>query len=436
MKNKNRELIKFDNIEEIMDYTNIIKGELINLKNQENKKLLYDYSEFLPTIDYEHLPKITEDDLKLLKKEFLEIRLLVSDCNDSPVSYNVSKYFRTFYDMLYNTNTTFDVLISIIIPTYNVEDYIDDCLTSLLEQNLEDIEVICVDDCSTDATVDILRYYQQKDKRVKCYVMNEKNGSGGCRNFALTKAKGKYIQYLDSDDFMDLNALKELYELAENKKTQILMYKATCYVNDEDRFIMDAYFEMTSLTAYLNHLYGIEDYDKRDLFKVAVIPWNKLYLRSFLNDLDVKFPKNIIHQDNPFFFESFVNADRIYFIENHYYNRRIRSNSITNLKDETELGVIDIIEMILNVFIKYGLYEKYKVNLLNRLFEKFKYRYTFIKEEYRGEYYKLAKMKIEKFANHYDLYDDLNTQLYPGNRIVFEKYMSSTNHTEFSELYK
>ncbi|WP_323735616.1 glycosyltransferase family 2 protein [Methanosphaera sp. ISO3-F5] len=229
-----------------------------------------------------------------------------------------------------------------IIPTYNVEEYIDDCLTSLLGQSLKDIEIICVDDMSTDTTPDIIKYYQRKDKRIKYYPLKEKQGSGGCRNYALTKARGKYIQYVDSDDFLDLNALKELYEIAEREKTQILMYKATSYNHNENKFFIENYYDMKELSHHLNKLMGIKEYDS-DIFRTAVVPWNKLYLKSFLTSLNVKFPEHLIHQDNPFFFETTLNADRIFFIEK-YYNRRRRNNSITELKNQMELGTIDIIE--------------------------------------------------------------------------------------------
>jgi len=428
--------ISFNNTKEILEYTTSIKHVLNKLNNNDNRKLLYDFTENLPKIDFDNIPKLSEDDLKVIKKELDNTCSIISDNNSIMIHYYVSKYFRTFYDMLYNENNNFDILISIIIPTYNVEKYIDDCISSLLMQELENIEIICVDDDSTDSTVDIIRHYERKDKRVKCFVMNEKNGSGGCRNYGLSKAKGKYIQYLDSDDFLDLFALKELYFIAEKKKTQILMYKTTCYTHEENTFQIEKYFEMKQMNKYLNKLFGIKDITKDVLFRITTVPWNKLYLKSFLVNLNIKFPKNLIHQDEPFFYESFLNADRIYYIENHYHNRRNRNESITKQKNDIELGVIEIIELILKIFIKYGVYTKYKKGLLNELFLIIRLRYEFILDEYKEEYYNKVKLKIIKFVNYYDMYDDLNSCLDSKNKILFNIFLESEDYDEFCKLYK
>lgn len=430
------EKLSFNNAKEIIEYTTSIKHVLNKLNNNNNRKLLCDFTENLPEIDFDNIPKLSEEDLKVIKKEFDNTCSTISNNYSIMIHYYVSKYFRTFYDMLYNENKNFNILISVIIPTYNVEKYIDDCISSLLMQELENIEIICVDDVSTDSTVDIIRYYERKDKRVKCFVMNEKNGSGGCRNYGLTKAKGKYIQYLDSDDFLDLRALKELYDLAEKKKTQILMYKTTCYNHEEYTFQIEKYFDMKRMDKYLNHLFGIKDISQDVLFNIAVVPWNKLYLKSFLISLNIKFPKNLIHQDEPFFYESFLNADRIYYIENHYHNRRNRNESITKQKNDIELGVIEIIELILKIFIKYGVYTKYKKGLLNELFLIIRLRYEFILDEYKEEYYNRSKLKILKFVNYYDMYDDLNSCLDSKNKILFNIFLESEDYDEFCKLYK
>ena len=428
--------VSFNKVKEIFDFLKSIKYVLSNNKSSSKEdNIIYDFSKNMPVINYENIPSVSRNELQNIKKEIDEIISIISKKYNKTIQYYISKYLRTFYDMLYNTNTLFDISVSVIIPTYNVEEYIDDCLSSLLGQSLKNIEIICVDDMSTDSTPEIIKYYQQKDKRVKYYQINEKKGSGGCRNYALTKARGKYIQYVDSDDFLDLNALKELYEIAEREKIQILMYKATSYNHNENKFFIKNYYDMKELNHHLNKLIGIKKY-KSDIFRMAVAPWNKLYLKTFLTTLNVKFPEHLIHQDNPFFFETILNADRIFFIEKYYYNRRLRNNSITQLKNQIELGIIDIIELILKVFFKYGLYEEYKRPLLNRLLEKFTFRYSFIDKKYRKEFYEKSKIKLEKFTNEYKLKNDLNTHLYSANKKLYENFMTCKNYREFDLKYK
>ena len=106
-------------------------------------------------------------------------------------------------------------LISIITPVYNVEDYIHVCLNSVLKQTYQDFEIICVDDASTDSTVEILEYFVQKDSRIKILKNESNKGPGFSRNKALKEAKGKYILFLDGDDWLSLNALEILVEKIE-----------------------------------------------------------------------------------------------------------------------------------------------------------------------------------------------------------------------------
>ena len=432
-KSQEEEQISFNNTQEIKYFLRSIKYVISNLSNITQDTYLYNFSKNFPKINYNNIPKFSKNEIQEIKNEIQEI-LQISNKNNKTIQYYITKYFRTFYDMLYNYNTKFDILISIIIPTYNVEKYIDDCLISLLNQSLKNIEIICVDDQSTDSTTEIIKYYQQKDKRIKFYQIDEKKGSGGCRNYGIKKAKGKYIQFVDGDDFLDLNTLNELYNLAEKEKTQILMYKATSYIQDK-KFIIEPYYEMKNLKKYQNHLFGITDYDNRDLFKTVVSPWNKLYLKSFLISLNAKFPEKLIHQDNPFFFEIFLNADRIYFIEKYYYNRRRRPESITTLKNHIEIGTIEIIEHILKIFFKYGLYNEYKEPLLNRLLTKFRCRYLIIHKEYQEEFYKKSKNKLEKFNTQYELEYDLNTYLTPYNKKIYKYFITTKNYEEFKTKF-
>ena len=434
-KKSNEQPITFNNIQEINDFLKSIRYVLFHYKsNLKEDETIYDFSKNMLEINYKNIPSAKENEIQKIRSEIQKITEITSNKYNKTIHYYISKYLRTFYDLIYNSNTQFDILVSIIIPTYNVEEYIDDCLTSLLEQKLENIEIICIDDKSTDQTPQIIKFYQQKDKRIKYYQINKKKGSGGCRNYALTKAKGKYIQYIDSDDFLDINALKELYEKAEREKTQILIYKATSYIQDENKFIIEPYYEMKQISKYQDQLLGIKDIHD-DIFKIAVSPWNKLYLKSFLTSINIKFPENLIHQDNPFFYEAIINADRIFFIEKYYYNRRRRNNSITQLKNHVELDVIEIIELILKVFFKYGVYEEYKQPLLNKLISKFKYRYSIINKEYQEEFYEKSKIKLEKFKNEYKLEKDLNMYLYPQNKRLYENFMTSKNFEEFNSKY-
>ena len=107
--------------------------------------------------------------------------------------------------------------ISVIVPVYNVEPYLPQCLDSVLAQTFEDIEIICVDSISTDASPQILQAYAQKDPRVKVFALTDIRGLGRGRNRGLDEACGKYVFFLDSDDFLAPEALEVLYQTAERE---------------------------------------------------------------------------------------------------------------------------------------------------------------------------------------------------------------------------
>lgn len=325
-----------------------------------------------------------------------------------------------------------DISISLIIPTYNVERYIGECLNSLLNQSFENFEIIIVDDLSTDATLDIIKSYSKQDDRIRFFRNTRKLGSGGSRNFGMTQARGKYIQFVDGDDWLDTTSLESLYEYAEKFEAQIVMFKAMSYDDSNKTFFKDDYLIIPVLDKFNNKLFNSNEiYD--ELFEISVIPTNKLYLRSFLENVDASFPEKYIHQDNPFFYQVFCAADRIYLTDEYFYNRRVWQGSITTLRDDTELGTIEIIEEILKVFIKNGLYEKFKELLLNRLLFKLRNRYNLVGDDFKEEYFIKAKDKLNKFMFEYQLFDDLSKCLWDENKKFFYSVIYSKSFEEFLE---
>ena len=117
-------------------------------------------------------------------------------------------------------------MISVIIPVYNVEDYLHVCIDSILKQTFQDFEIICIDDASTDSSLEILEFFAQKDSRIKIFK-NEKNiGLGPSRNRGMDLACGKYILFLDGDDWYSEDALEIAYRQASGKNTDITFFQA------------------------------------------------------------------------------------------------------------------------------------------------------------------------------------------------------------------
>ncbi len=169
-------------------------------------------------------------------------------------------------------------MVSIIIPVYNAEKYIEECLDSLLAQTYPDFEIICVDDGSEDRSLEILRRYENQDGRIT--VLTQKNQYAGvARNTGMERATGKYLLFLDADDFFCEDMLEQALHEAENKQTEILVFDA--YIYDEVRKEV----KTGSWTALLADLFGDGVKTAADVADVLYqfttpSPWNKLFLRE------------------------------------------------------------------------------------------------------------------------------------------------------------
>ena len=132
------------------------------------------------------------------------------------------------------------IKISVIIPVYNVEQYLRECLESVINQTLSELEIICINDGSTDSSLDILREYEQKDNRI--IVINKDNeGQAAARNIGISMAKGEYIGFLDSDDYIDSNFYEKLYNAAKKYKADIACTNLYRF-SDSKRYYLIKYF--------------------------------------------------------------------------------------------------------------------------------------------------------------------------------------------------
>ena len=430
--------------EYLEDYGNITPSILTDylICYKELLKIFTDKKEFEPILNKisENFIKIKDlkcdvpsyKEYKIIEKEIDEISDICTK-NKYSFSYIVKRKLRYIKNRNHDKVTDFDVLISIIIPTYNVEEYLDDCLVSLINQSFENFEAIIVDDSSTDSTVDIIRYYEKIDSRIKFIEKEKKSGSGGSRNYGMKYARGKYIQFLDADDWLDLDCLEKLYSYAEEYETDIVIFKLINYETEEKTFYKNRYYSIPSLDDFKNKAFNLDDVEKK-LFYIAVSPVNKLYSRHYLESINAVFPEKYIHQDNPFFFQTFCDAERVYLTDEYFYNRRRTDSSISTRLDGTQIGTIEIVEYILNVFINNTLYEKFKKPMLNLLVFKVRNRSKQVGEEFKEEYYKKAKRKFFKFMFTYGLIDDLKENLNQENKEFFEKIVYSDNYEKYLEM--
>lgn len=227
--------------------------------------------------------------------------------------------------------------LSIVIPVYNAEAFLADCLDSVLNQSFDDIEVICVDDGSTDGSSAILERYRTADPRVMV-VRQENAGLSAARNKGMASASGEYLEFLDSDDLLAPESLHAMLRLSDDNCLDQLVFSASLRIErkniskDEIRHIRD-YYALPSdiigktlsgrdfLSAFLS---------ERELFCPAPL---RLFRRSSLDGKICRFPDGILHEDNYFSFVALLSANRVMAVSDQYYVRRVRAGSIMSSSD-------------------------------------------------------------------------------------------------------
>ena len=257
--------------------------------------------------------------------------------------------------------------LSIIIPVYNVDDYISECLYSILNQSFKDLEVICVNDGSTDNSSDILNDYKKRDSRV--VVVNKSNdGSGVARNFGLKIARGEYVYFADADDILVDNALDIMVNTAIEKQTDILIFGAYSYYDGKKK--IGGYSADKLPRKFLNKAFSSNDI-KKWIFKFPSTAWTKLYKREFLIKNNIKFQEIHVGQDQLFFFHSMIKAQRMFLLsKNLYCYRKNRQGAVTAVKKKQNYSPIYVFNAIEKLLKDEGVFEEYKWIFVNGYFSK------------------------------------------------------------------
>ncbi len=228
------------------------------------------------------------------------------------------------------------VKVSIIVPIYNSEKYLKKCLESLVRQSMQDIEIILIDDGSSDGSLKIISKYAYKFSNI-VYVSKNNAGIGASRNDGIKKAHGKYIAFVDSDDYISKNFAQEMYDFCEE--------------NNLDMAICD-YYKIDELKGkkQIERIYdfkisNVQD-DKDIIYKINYSPWNKLYKKELLINNKIEFPTKLKYEDTPFVMKSIMNAGKI-----GKYNKALNyyvfhNNSETTTMDKRVFDIFEILKLV------------------------------------------------------------------------------------------
>lgn len=216
--------------------------------------------------------------------------------------------------------------ISIIIPCYNVEKYLRECLDSCVNQTLKDIEIICVDDCSPDNSIQILEEYRQKDSRIRIFRHEKNKNLGAARNTGHQNAAGEYVWFVDSDDYIDTKACQILYDAIKEFDVDMLCFSALKFVDTEKerQFIYDKYYHQG---VQINKIYHPKTNWKEIKFaNLNVSACMYLTKKSVIQNF--RFREGVWHEDTDFTPILLTSADSFCYIPYTAYFYRVNQNSI------------------------------------------------------------------------------------------------------------
>lgn len=240
-------------------------------------------------------------------------------------------------------------ILSIIVPVYNAEKFLDKCITSLLNQTISDIEIILVNDGSTDSSLDICYKFEQADNRVKVYSQSN-SGQSKARNVGLENATGQYIAFVDSDDWVDEDYYEKLVEACERNDAEVSCASILRVRKHSQKFRIN----------YTSEKVITEAQAKIDAARVPDMcyVWNKVYRRSFLDKLNLKFIEGMFFEDVDFVTRAVYFSNKIVTVPGTYYHYWTNGNSTVKTMHKSDKKCRDSLESkkyVLEFFRKHNL---------------------------------------------------------------------------------
>ena len=229
--------------------------------------------------------------------------------------------------------------ISIIVPIYNASKYLKKCLDSLVNQTKKELEFILINDGSTDDSESIIKSYN--DNRIK-YFKRSNHGIGKTRNFGINKSTGKYIMFLDSDDYLEEDACELLYKKIEKDNLDLVVCDFYKVINNSNNLEKITNFKNTSLKDNPNLLLDIN-----------LAPWNKIYRSDLIKNNNIKFIEDLKYEDAPFVALALLKSKKIGKVDKPLINYTIHDSSETTVRDKRVFDIIKIVDIIRNHFKDY-----------------------------------------------------------------------------------
>ena len=288
--------------------------------------------------------------------------------------------------------------VSIIIPIYNVEKYLRRCLDSIINQTYKNLEIICVNDGSTDGSAHILESYAKKDNRIK--VIDKQNeGLSIARNKGLDIATGKYCYFVDSDDWIELSTIEKLVNAITTNDVDVVIHSSVSIAEDDS--CADYANRCQGWFNELEKESGVYDVPINIAYTIPGVAWDKLYKMDIIKKYNCRFLEGLINEDELFLWTYMIHCKNYYYLNERLYYYYHHSNSITTTRDKSTkaLDIFDILKQIYLTVDKYKNIEDYKEFLTIHYIN---YVLSHYRQRVRKEDRKKALKKIKEY------YEEIN----------------------------
>jgi glycosyltransferase involved in cell wall biosynthesis len=336
--------------------------------------------------------------------------------------------------------------ISVIIPIYNCEKYIKECLSSLIKQTFKNFEIICINDGSNDDTLKILKKFEAKDERINIFNQNN-SGPGIARNVGMKKSKGEYLMFLDSDDIFKKTMLEELYIKIKENDSDIVICNSQ---NFEKKKWWKKFYEKNYLIN--NNIIKQKTFTsldiEKDFFNLFIWwPWDKLFKRKYIENLGIEYQNLKSSEDLFFVAASVIAAKKISYLDKILINHRIGiKNSVSNSRQKSWDNFYYALKKLKKFIKEKGLYKRFKQDFINYVASfsiwqleningiSFELLYKKIKNEWWNEF-KVTKYGKNYFYNQY-LYKNIKFILNSNLKQLDNSFIFKTNNIKFNYLKK
>lgn len=386
--------------EELIEYKKDNKGSLSLIRSKKLINVIQACKYVIQHIKTNNIKYPIEYIYKSIISNFkYEIDRCTSVIDKNQFINEVYKFLPSSYHEIFNSTL---YKISVIIPVYNCKDYLIQCFESIQNQTFKDIEIIFIDDESTDGSLELLYKFQSLDNRV-VIIKNKHSGPGASRNEGIKIARGQYLFFVDSDDWLDQTCLEKLYKKSILSNSDICLFGLKKFDEKNQEYISDTYYDLSCYKRYIDinkYIYSFKDI-KNCIFR-RFSAFLKLYSKKFILNNNLSFPENTLGEDVIVHIKSLLLANKISFIDEClYYYRFNRSASIMNSYTKNEKAIYDVIYFLRqtkNFLYSTNNYEFLQNEYLNFTIGQFKYYLN--KLQYTNN---IKKLKEEFFYFFYEL---------------------------------